>query len=411
MSRILLVLNHHAAPSETFQRLLAVGLAEAGHEVVIHGLAGAPPSGPPLHPGVSYSRALPAVRRPGALVGDLARRRGAGAHLAVSRATQRFGRTTRAARAAALAGPILEQRPDAVHLGFSGIGLALEDALDLLDGIPLVVSCRGTEELVHCALDEARAERIGALLRRAARVHCVADAVADAVVAMGVERSSIRVIRPAVDVEAWAGGPRPAPHAPWRLATTTRLVTRKGAEDLLAAMAMLVEGGLDVQLTVMGDGPERDDLRLRALRLGLGDRVDWAGVVAPERIRSVLAATHLYVSASWSEGISNGVLEAMAGGVPVVSTEVGGMREVITPGEDGWLAPACRPDRLAEVIAGALSAPDRLASVAAAGRARVRTGFVREQHVAAWQALYGGLLGAGSPPDRADDPSRKDPTP
>ncbi len=113
MTRIVLVLNHHAAPSETFQRMLAVGLADAGYDVVVHGLLGdAPPDGD-LHPAVRYSSGLPAANDRGHLVSELARRRGAGAHLTARLAIERFGRTARAARAAAQAGPILEQRPDA----------------------------------------------------------------------------------------------------------------------------------------------------------------------------------------------------------------------------------------------------------------------------------------------------------
>lgn len=410
MTRIVLVLNHHAAPSETFQRMLAVGLADAGYDVVVHGLLGDPPPDGDLHPAVRYSSGLPAANDRGHLVSELARRRGAGAHLTARLAIERFGRTARAARAAAQAGPILEQRPDAVHLGFSGIGIELADALDLLDGVPLVVSCRGTEELVRSALDADRAAALRPVLARAAVVHCVADAVAEAAVELGAEPDRIRVIRPAVDLDAWAGGPRPAPQSPWRLVTTTRLVPAKGVDDLLAAVAIARDAGVDASLRVLGEGPARVDLRLLADRLGLADRVELVGAVDPDQVRRELAAAHLYVSASLSEGISNGVLEAMAAGVAVLSTDVGGMAEVIRPGTDGWLVAPGRPDLLAAGIVTALADPDGLASIAAAGRARVRSSFDRPDHVAAWQEVYGGLLG----PSRATgdvDVQEEEPTP
>lgn len=407
MSRIVLVLNHHAAPSETFQRLLAVGLAEAGHDVVIHGLLGEPPADGDLHPRVRYSSGLPTQAEPGHLVAQLARRRGAGAHLTARLAMERFGRTARAARAAALAGPILEQRPEVVHLGFSAIGLDFEDALDILDGIPLVVSCRGTEELVRSALDPARGQVLGRVLGRAAIVHCVADAVADAAVELGADPAAIRVIRPGIDLERFSSGPRPAPHAPWRLVTTTRLVPGKGVDDLLTAVAIAADAGVAVQARVLGDGPVQDDLRLRALRLGVADRVELVGEVGPTWVRDELAAAHLYLSPSLSEGISNGVLEAMAVGVPTVSTAVGGMHEVITDGVDGWLVAPGRPDRLAAAVMAALADADGLAAVGAAGRARVARAFGRDTHLRAWQGVYAELLGPA--PSVSEAPQRKEP--
>lgn len=401
MSRITLVLNRPLVPSETFQRALVESLVSGGHQVSVHALRGA--AG-----GAGGGDGLVVRGGPATVARSVAGAPHRALAVAARRATARYGRSAVAARAALLAGPILATRPDVVHAGFSGIAVALAPAWPLLEGVPLVVSCRGSAELVRAALDEQRARELGAVLREAAVVHCVADAVADAVVEMGAARDRIRVIRPAVDLDRWSPTLRPAPAAPWRLVTVGRLVPAKGIDDLLAALAIVREAGIDARLRVIGDGSQAEALRLRIRRTGLDDVVELLGAVAPDAVRAELAAAHLYVSASHSEGISNGVLEAMASGVPVLSTEVGGMAEVIDHGVDGWLVPPGRPDRLASAISAALAEPDRLAAVAAAGRRRVeRTGDRRDQ-TAAWLALYGALesgAAGASRQDQGDEPS------
>jgi glycosyltransferase involved in cell wall biosynthesis len=408
VSRILLLLNRHVAPSETFQRSLAAGLADQGHDVIVYALRGdAPPAGT-IHPGVRHVTALPATAERRALAAGVVRGRGAGLARIAPQALDRHGWTPRTAIAALQAGPIRALRPDAIHLGFSGIGVAMGHAWDLLDDIPLIVSCRGTDELVRAPLDPERAAGLGRLLQRATIVHCVAHAVADAAIELGADPATVRVIRPAVDLDAWPVAPRPASGPPWRLVTTTRLVPAKGLDDLLGAVAILAGAGHDVGLRVLGDGPHRDELRLRALRSGIVERIELVGEVAPDEVRRHLADAHLYVSPSLSEGISNGVLEAMASGVPVVSTDVGGMAEVISPGRDGWLAPPARPDLLAAAVAEALGS-DRREAIGAAGRVRVEADLGRAQQLARWRELYAELLVVGGA--RGDDHPREDPTP
>lgn len=396
--RVTLVLNFPLSVSETFQRDLAVTLADGGHQVVVHTLQGEEPPAGSLHPGVTFSLASPKAtdHGPAVLRGLVRSSRRPLAEMA-RRAVARFGWTARAARAAALAGPIWATRPDVVHVGFSGIGVALADVWDLLDEVALVVSCRGTDELVRPALDPGRRRELARLFAQADVVHAVADAVADAVVDLGADPARVRVVKPAVDLDRWSGEPASLDGPPWRLVTVTRFVPAKGVDDLLAALAVVRGAGLDVTLRVVGEGPHLDALRLRAGRTGLGDAVTFVGTCPPSGVAAELAQAHLYVSPSLSEGISNGVLEAMASGVAAVSTAVGGMGEVITHGVDGWLVAAGRPDLLADAIGRALGDPQRLAEVAAGGRRRVVARFARPEQAGAWLAIYGDIGGMGTP--------------
>lgn len=397
--RVTLVLNHPLAPTETFQRSLVRTLESGGHRVTVHSLAAGA-----SRPDPGNSVGLVTSGNPAAIASSLAR----GPHVHLARAarlaTSRFGRGARALRASLLAAPILATDPEVVHLGFSGIGVALADALDLLDDTRIVVSCRGTDELVHAALDQGRAKGLGRLVRRADRIHVVAAALGEVVVGLGADSSAVRVIRPAVDLDVWALRRDRPPGPPWNLLAVTRLVPAKGIDDLVAALAMVREDGIDARLRVVGDGPHRDALRLRIRRSGLDRAVDLLGVLDPEGVRMELGAADLFVSPSHSEGISNGVLEAMASGVPVVSTEVGGMSEVLTDSVDGWLVPPGRPDRLASVISDVLATPATLLAVAAAGRQRVSEIGNQDDQRVRWLALYGELETEAGRPTAGDRP-------
>lgn len=395
--RVTLVLNFPLTVSETFQRDLAVTLADGGHEVVVHALQGALPPAGSVHPGIAFSLASPKATDHGpALLRALVRSPRRPLAQMARRAIDRFGWTARAARAAALAGPIWATRPDVVHAGFSGIGVALADVWDLLDDVAVVVSCRGTDELVRPSIDPARRNGLARLFARATIVHAVADAVADAVIELGADPARVRVVKPAVDLDRWAGTPAPLEGPPWRLATVTRFVPAKGVDDLLAALAVVRGTGLDVALRVVGEGPHLDALRLRAQRTGIDGAVTLVGPCSPDAVAAELGAAHLYVSPSLSEGISNGVLEAMASGVAVVSTAVGGMGEAITDGVEGWLVEPGRPDLLAAAIRHALVDLDRLRAVAAAGRRRVTEDFGRPDQASRWLAIYRDLGGDGT---------------
>ncbi|HEU4975644.1 MAG TPA: glycosyltransferase, partial [Baekduia sp.] len=123
----------------------------------------------------------------------------------------------------------------------------------------------------------------------------------------------------------------------------------KGIASLVQAVAALLGDGVDVLLTLVGDGPERARLHEQVARLGIEDRVRFAGFVpaGPELVAE-LDAAEVFVLPSLSEGLPHSVVEAMARGLPVVATSIGGLPEllgagagvVVPPGDAGALATA-----------------------------------------------------------------------
>jgi glycosyltransferase involved in cell wall biosynthesis len=118
------------------------------------------------------------------------------------------------------------------------------------------------------------------------------------------------------------------------------LVKRKGVSDLLNAFGMVATKFPQAYLLIIGEGPERENLRSLSRIMGIDKRVIFTGVVKNEEIPSYHSITDVMVFPSYAEGLPNAVVEAVACGKPVVATNVGGIPEVITPGINGFLITA-----------------------------------------------------------------------
>ena len=170
-----------------------------------------------------------------------------------------------------------------------------------------------------------------------------------------------------------------------------RLSREKGPDVVLEALRHVAD--LPLVAAVIGDGPERRSLVARAQRLGLDGRVRWHGVVPAAA--SLFAAFDLFVLSSRTEGSPMVAFEAMAAGVPVIATNVGGVPEMLSP-EEAVLVPPDNPAALAAAIRAAYHAPAM--ARARAGRARQR--LCRDFGTAPWGERYDGiyrLVGSGSP--------------
>lgn len=136
-----------------------------------------------------------------------------------------------------------------------------------------------------------------------------------------------------------------------------RLVEAKGLFDLLEAIRTVESvAGAPVSLALLGNGPMRGALEAKAENLGISDRVLFLGGQLPETVAWWISAADLLTLPSWSEGYPNVLVEAIACGRPVVATDVGGVREIITD-ENGILVPSREPGLLAEGLRRALNTP------------------------------------------------------
>jgi glycosyltransferase involved in cell wall biosynthesis len=176
--------------------------------------------------------------------------------------------------------------------------------------------------------------------------------------------------------------------------SVARLIEKKGLGDLIVAADILRRRGRDFRVEIIGSGPQREVLRAQAKHLGLADRVKLSGAQAHDVVclayqrASVFVLPCVIASNGDRDGIPNVLLEAMASGVPVVSTPVSGIPELIESGLDGLLVPPNDPEALAEAIDKLLASQELRESLARAARAKIESSFSLDASAERLLALF-----------------------
>lgn len=197
--------------------------------------------------------------------------------------------------------------------------------------------------------------------------------------------AKIKTIYNGVPLRVAAAGPPPA-GPPFILLAIGRFVVKKGFHVLLAACHRLQQNGLDFQLILAGDGPERPHLTALIQRYGLQTRVQLPGFVDRRQVARLLTQTNLFVMPSIvapggdRDGTPTVIAEALLHQVPVVATAVCGIPEMVRPGETGWLVPPEDSQALAAAITQALADPGEARRRAARGFALMQAEFDSRQN-------------------------------
>jgi colanic acid/amylovoran biosynthesis glycosyltransferase len=263
--------------------------------------------------------------------------------------------------------------------------------LPLFDRAPTIVSCRGAQINV-APLNPERADIRDGLRKtfaEAAAVHCVSVAIRDEASKYGLDPARSVVIYPAVDQNFFFPNRRVEEKSDrFRLITTGAFIWRKGYEYLLLAIRNLLDRGIPAYLTIIGDGPERQRLLYTIHDLKLNEAVVLRGRQSPEQVRQQLQESDVFVLSSLSEGVSNAVLEAMACGLPVVTTAVGGMGEAVTDGIEGYLIPPRDAVAIADALIRLQQDPVNRNHMGAAARTRIQRDFYLDKQVDAFVDLF-----------------------
>jgi colanic acid/amylovoran biosynthesis glycosyltransferase len=184
------------------------------------------------------------------------------------------------------------------------------------------------------------------------------------------------VVHCGVDLDRFEPGtPAGDDSAPVEILSVGRLSHEKGQPMLLAAVAELRRRGLAVRLTMVGDGPLRAELEADAARLGITDLVTFTGALGQDELPAIFRRADIFCQPSFMEGIPVVLMEAMATGLPVVSSRVAGIPELVAEGESGLLVSPGRPDLLAAALAQLVEFPDKRADMGRRGRTIVEQDF------------------------------------
>ena len=206
----------------------------------------------------------------------------------------------------------------------------------------------------------------------------------------GVPATRLRMIHNGIDTEAITPPDLTEGRLGRRAISVGRLAAVKDLGTMLKAVQRVTKSFPDFRLQLVGDGPERESLQSLVGDLGLGASVEMLG----ERrdIAERLTESDIFVQSSVSEGLSLGLLEAHAAGLPIVATDVGGNAEVVLHGTTGLLVPPRDPAKLAEALMELLADPDRALAMGHRGRLRVKEEFDLRKVVQRYEELYLELL-------------------
>jgi D-inositol-3-phosphate glycosyltransferase len=306
------------------------------------------------------------------------------------------------------------QQPDVVHAHFWMSAWASARAARRLN-LPLLVTFHALGSVKRRYQGPADTSPLNRI-----RVEVAVAEAADSIVAtatdevrelerLGIPSGKVSVVPCGVDLEHFTPvrATNASPAVPerrycYRLLSVGRLVPRKGYDTIIEALTRLPEAEL---LIAGGAGsgdatpdPEHDRLVAVAERLEVADRVRLIGQVARADMPDLLRSADLVVCSPWYEPFGIVPLEAMACGVPVVASAVGGMLDTVVDSVTGALVPPRDPAALAEVIGPLLNSPSRRAELASAGLERVRSRYSWDRVAADTAAVYqpaAGRHGAG----------------
>ena len=173
--------------------------------------------------------------------------------------------------------------------------------------------------------------------------------------------------------------------------TVGRLYDKKNHRRAIIAFAKLVDQHPDCRLVIVGKGPEEMALRAISEEIGVGDRVSFLGYRAD--IPELMACADVFLMPSLREGLPLALLEAMASGLPVITSDINGIREVIADIDCGWLVDPSDTSAIAEaMIESGDAAPETLQEMGSRARLRATRDFTKEKMVEKYEALYETLL-------------------
>ena len=255
-----------------------------------------------------------------------------------------------------------------------------------LRGVPVVVNYRGglaDEFLTHAP---ARVKR--ALDRAALRI-TPSDFLRRVFARHGLDA---QVIPNVVDLDRF-GAAQAAKGGGPHIVVARNLEAIYGLDTAIRALALLRRTQPGAVLTLAGSGPQEAELRALAAELDLGDAVRFPGRIEHAAMPALYAQADVALNPSTVDNMPNSVLEAYASGLPLVSTRVGGVPDIVDDGESGLLVPPGDPAAMAEALARVLADAELARHLATNGRRRVAA-YAWPQVRRQWQAAYRRACGA-----------------
>lgn len=249
----------------------------------------------------------------------------------------------------------------------------------------------------YTEFDEVRRYALAEKARRAAFVACISDFCRSQLLKL-VEPDwwdNLVVVRCGLDpneIRSLACRARTSPalpnDAPLRLLFVGRLVSEKGVLVLLRALAELRRRGVEVTAVLVGDGPYRGEFEQAARRLGIAEQVTFTGALTGARLAPLYREADVFCLPSFAEGLPVVLMEAMANELPVITSRIAGIAELVDDGVNGLLLPPGRDDVIADALERLAADPELRAQWGRAGRERVLRDYDVGRSAALLESLF-----------------------
>lgn len=246
-------------------------------------------------------------------------------------------------------GPVILYQPDIFHVQWAkavGEWVFLKERF----GVKLVVSLRGTHINYSPLADSELASMYRKVLPSYDAYHAVSDAIAQQGVNYGMIPEKIKTIYSGIKSLPLLDKKEFFANGTFRILVVGRMHWVKGYHYLLDAFRLVKEGGIHFSTLLIAEGSVPEEILFQRHDLELNDEVRWVNGLPHQQVLSEMTSHDVLVLPSVEEGIANVVLEAMNAGLPVISTECGGMNEVITEGVNGFLVPVRQPIAMAAAL-------------------------------------------------------------
>ena len=259
---------------------------------------------------------------------------------------------------------------------------------------PTVVSFHGADVLVELDKPHYRAA-MREMLAAARLVLVRSRSLARALAELGCPNEKIRLQRTGIPLEEIPFRARLWPNdGAWNFLQAGRLIEKKGFKTSLRAFAAFQQKNPAASFTIAGEGPMLEELRALTHELGIEKRVQFAGFLSQAQLREQFYASHIFLHPSElgadgnQEGVPNGMLEAMASGLPVFATNHGGIPEAVENGASGVLVEERDHAALAAALSTWTDRPEGVARLAEAGARAVVEKFEQRAQVEALEEIY-----------------------
>ena len=395
--RIAVVVGEYPLVSETFVHAQITGLRERGHEVHVFAVPPGSQAGRAPEPNVHYQPALGRgvlrYLRAARMLRNASRpdRRA----LVQSLNPLRFGREAMSLDLLRAAAPWLPgRRYDVVHCHFGGNGVRamMLRELGVLGG-PVVTTFHGTDMSAYLRRRGTGCYR--RLLAAGELFLPVCNRWRRHLIELGGDPERIRVHHMGVDCTRIPVARGPGPR---RVLSVARLIEKKGIAFGIRAFALVARERRDVTYLIVGGGELQPQLVRLAARLGVGDRVAFAGPQSQAHVLQALYEADVFLAPSVTapngdeEGIPVALMEAMAAGLPVVASRHSGIPELVAHGHSGLLAAERDVSGLAAALGALLDSPEQRRAMGLEGRARVLADYEIETQNDRLVELFSGVI-------------------